>query len=614
MRMPLGIELAASWLNVLGCEQIAHEIERSLDFLTTRLHNVPERHRSMRLVFEHSWRLLSTPERIVLGRLSVLHGFLQEAAEQVADASLPLLAALVEKALVQFTPAGRYQMHELLRQFAAEKLAALPAEQAATQSRHGRYYLTLLQTHGQALRGKEQPAALEAIAGEIENVRAAWNWAIAQNQVTAIDAALDSLYDFYAIRNRYQEGEESFARAVYQLQQAQLRDESLDVILVLGKLLAHQGIFTFELGLYEPAQILLHAGLKIARACDSRGEIALCLGFMGELAARQGDFYEARDLCRQSLEISSALHDQEAMARALLRLEEFAAYQGDYAEAKRLVQRALVLSRALGRQDLMADALDELGFITWCLGEYVQSEQYYRECLKVSEEIDDRFGMAGALGGLGWLAWIKEGAHGAEILSSGTEALAYVKRSLSMYQALGHRLQVAMLFGMLGQVANGLGEYEQAQRYCREGLALSRQLGEPGFANYALTNLGYATCGLGDYQTSRHYLLEALQVGSTLQIAHTPEALVYYSVLLMHEAASAPAAEAQVKQTQALTWFVVAQHSPQIWHVFREMAARLQTKLVADLPPEAVISAQTRGEQWTIAEAVAEILKEFIAE
>src|SRR4029453_18913980 len=156
--------------------------------------------------------------------------------------------------------------------------------------------------------------------------------------------------------------------------------------------------------------------------------------------------------------------------------------------------------------------------------------------------------------------------------------------SLAMYQAIGHRLQVAMVFGMVGQVANGLGEYEQAERCCREGMLLARELGEPNFANYALTGLGYATCGLGDYLTSRQYLLEALRVGHALQLAHTPEALVYYGVLLMNEPALTPPTPSLDKQAQALTLFVVAKYSPQTWYVFKEMAIRLQTQLPAQCP------------------------------
>jgi transcriptional regulator with XRE-family HTH domain len=61
--MPLGLELAASWINLMSCWEIVLEIEQNLDFLATSLRNVPERHRSLRAVFEHSWQLLSDEEK-----------------------------------------------------------------------------------------------------------------------------------------------------------------------------------------------------------------------------------------------------------------------------------------------------------------------------------------------------------------------------------------------------------------------------------------------------------------------------------------------------------------------------------------------------------------------
>ena len=123
--LPLGIELAASWVSVLSCAEIADEIEQNIDFLATSMRDVPERHRSLRAAFDQSWRLLSGEQQDVLARLSVLRGdFGREAAAAVADADLRLLSELVSKSLVRRSDFGRYELHELLRQYAAEKLAA----------------------------------------------------------------------------------------------------------------------------------------------------------------------------------------------------------------------------------------------------------------------------------------------------------------------------------------------------------------------------------------------------------------------------------------------------------------------------------------------------------
>ena len=123
--MPLGIELAASWVSVLSCAEIADEIEGNIDFLATSMRDVPERHRSLRAVIDQSWRLLTDEQRSAFSRLSVFRGsFDRSAAVAVTGADLRLLSELVSKSLLRRPDFGRFELHELLRQYAAEQLAA----------------------------------------------------------------------------------------------------------------------------------------------------------------------------------------------------------------------------------------------------------------------------------------------------------------------------------------------------------------------------------------------------------------------------------------------------------------------------------------------------------
>ncbi len=204
--LPLAIELSAEWLKTLSCNQIVQGIERSLDFLATSLHNVSPRHRSMRAVFEHSWQLLSETERGVLRELSVFRGgFTREAAREVAGASLPVLASLVDKSLLRLSPSGRYELHELLRQYAAdklrraEKLATMPQARDAARDRHCEYYAAFIKRQEPDLGGARAVEALAAIETEIENVRAAWRWAVAQARIKEINHSLEGLSRYYLL-------------------------------------------------------------------------------------------------------------------------------------------------------------------------------------------------------------------------------------------------------------------------------------------------------------------------------------------------------------------------------------------------------------------------------
>ena len=141
--IPLAIELATTWLRAMSCPQITTHIASGLDFLSTPLRNVPARHRSLHVVFEQSWNQLLSAEQSVLMRLSVFRGgFDLAAAEQVAGASLMLLAGLADKSLIRINATGRYDLHELLRQYGAEKLRDAGATEPTAQ-RHGDYFLKL---------------------------------------------------------------------------------------------------------------------------------------------------------------------------------------------------------------------------------------------------------------------------------------------------------------------------------------------------------------------------------------------------------------------------------------------------------------------------------------
>lgn len=123
--MPLAIELAAAWLEVLTPAEIAAEVARRLDFLASELRDLPERQRSLHAVFESSWRLLGPRRQDAYLRLVVFRG---SSARRSAACGRCCAAAAVGPR--RATPGlqrgsdGRFQLHELLRQFAEERLRA----------------------------------------------------------------------------------------------------------------------------------------------------------------------------------------------------------------------------------------------------------------------------------------------------------------------------------------------------------------------------------------------------------------------------------------------------------------------------------------------------------
>ncbi len=196
--LPLGIELAATWLEALAPDEIASEITRSLDFLAAQWPDMPERHHSLRAVFESSWAMLSEPERSAMMCLAIFQGgFSRPAAQAVAETSVQTLLALVNKSWLKYQEDGRYQIHELLRQYAAEKLHAGPESWQQAMERYSAYYAAFLEGQGEMIKGRRQKEAYAAIASELENIRLAWQWLLEQGQVKlAVDRMLLALFRY----------------------------------------------------------------------------------------------------------------------------------------------------------------------------------------------------------------------------------------------------------------------------------------------------------------------------------------------------------------------------------------------------------------------------------
>jgi predicted ATPase/predicted Ser/Thr protein kinase len=349
--VPLGIVLAAGWVEMLTPAEIAAEIGRSLDFLETDLHDVPERQRSMRSVFDHSWHLLTGREREVMQVLSVFRGgCTREAAQQVSGATLRQLMGLVNKSLLRRTPTGRYEVDGLLQGYAAEKLARSPAASQAAHDGHSAYYAAALQGWAQELQGPRQGAALAEMDVESENARVAWDWAVEQGQVARIDQALDGLCRFYLRRVRYHEGETACRLASEKLEAA----ASVEGLRVWAKALAWQGCFCRLLGRIEVAGQLLQQSLAVMERPELSGqeprrERAFALHYMGHVL-EVTDIKEARRLIEESLTLYQALGDRRGEAVMSACLGEKAMLSGDFDDAQRLFKTSLAIRQALGDQ------------------------------------------------------------------------------------------------------------------------------------------------------------------------------------------------------------------------------------------------------------------------
>ncbi|MEW5826446.1 MAG: BTAD domain-containing putative transcriptional regulator, partial [Candidatus Bipolaricaulota bacterium] len=212
---PLALELAGAWVRSSTCGDIAEQISRSLDFLRSEQAWLPRRHRSLRAAFEGSWSLLDRDGRRTFRALSVFRGgFTPEAAALVANAPRASLASLVARSLLQREADGRYQMLEVVRQYAAERLHAMPDDETKVLDAHADYFLALLAGQEPRLKCAEQRDAVLILSAEIPNLTAAWLRACASRPCSELSSAAMGLFLFFDMTSRMTEGAELFSRAV----------------------------------------------------------------------------------------------------------------------------------------------------------------------------------------------------------------------------------------------------------------------------------------------------------------------------------------------------------------------------------------------------------------
>jgi predicted ATPase/DNA-binding SARP family transcriptional activator len=613
--MPLGILLAAAWVAVLSPAEVASEIGHSLDFLEAELRDLPQRQRSMRAVFDRSWRLLTEREREVFQRLSVFRGgFTQRAATQVAGAQLRELRSLVGKSLLQRDPQGRYSVHELLRQYAAQRLAKVPQEWGSAKDRHSAYFAAFLQ-HRKAsfvevnLSGR----ALAEFTAETDNVRVGWDWAVVQGRIEDIDRALGGLAVLCRILGWFQEKEAILGRAAQMLEEesvgyaqealqsgataalvqgdagAQVAMADRRRRLVLGKVLAQQGRVCFALGLREKGRALLQRGLEILRDLGAREPMVFALCSLGENTLLQG---EGKTLCLEGLAISKEIGYRYGMEMSLHCLGRDAVFRGEYGAAQQLYQEKLAVSKELD-QEVVANSLSDLGYVAWCLGQYREAEQLHQQSLVLSEDILLQYGIARSLCRLG-LDALGLAEYG--------EARQLLQESSAIYQELSIPWFSTDVLLCQGEVANALGQCAEAARLAQEALSVSQELAYPDLIARSFQVLGDATYGLGDLQKGRQCFLQALETSMALRAA--PLAL-----LTLVGIARLLLAEGEPETASELLALVL--HHPASWQWAKDRAAPLIAELKAQLSPDALAAAQERGRARGLEATVADLVGEL---
>jgi predicted ATPase/DNA-binding SARP family transcriptional activator len=632
--MPLGIELAAAWVRALSLPEIAQEIGRSLDFLSTSMRDAPARHRSLRAVFEQSWSLLTPPEQEAFRRLSIFRGgFTRTAAEAVAGANLMLLSSLVDKSLLRRDPSGRYEVLEVLRQYGAERLKETLDEAAQVRDRHARFYSEFIFQRETDLRGERLKEALDEVGREIENVRLGWRRAAERGGRAEIEKYLEGLFHFYEMRGWFHEGLD-FARTVLAPLggvDADLSAMEEDGVVLLGKAITCVGYFLHRLGRWEQAQFYLRRARAVFESVTLRpdavfflimafsvvdpGEVeqraklledylprwtesgdrwraALALQVMGSLVLyRQGfvgGYEEAKRIYEDSLALYREIGNVARIVETLDTLAHMAQIPGRYEEARRLFQESLDISRDTGYRYGISLFLDRVGYVSRLLGDYEEAERCHEESLAVSEEISDLLGVAGSVDNLGLVALDRGQIDQAEDL---------FREALRLRREAGLTEIVGISQKNLGNVALARGRFQDAVRHFAAARTTAQEGDSPWLEGWALGGLGRAYRALGEVEKAqdafRGALAEARRDFNAFSMA---EILAGMAELLADLG----------EQRRAVEFMAFVEDFSGTSHAVRQQVAPLLDRVAANLPPADAAQARGVGRSWTLDQALTE--------
>jgi len=505
---PLGIELSAAWVRMLSCEEIVEEIEQELDFLATNQQNVVDRHRSMRAVFEYSWKLLTNEQREILKKLSVFKGsWDRNASKAISGASLPALSQLLDKSLLRKSTGNRFFVQEMLRYYAHEKLTADEAQLHLAEESHCHYFIQFLQDQANEMKGMNQAEALEKIKTDLGNIRAAWNWALENGQVQLLDQSMNGLSLYHEKRGQFETGKVVFEQAMkLNLTSPDIAPEMQQHI--KGRLRARYGFFLYRIGHYKIAQMAFDQALAVAEHSDDKTESAYCLNWLGMVHLSLGKAPLAREQLERSLELRRELFDTLGIAASLNNLGGLAYVSGDFAKSKELFSESLAIYKMEGDLWSTAGCLSNLGEISRVLGDYADAETFGRESLELRESLDDRWGIATSFNNLGILAHNK---------ADWAEAKQLYLRSMDLREELGDRWGVSNSQLNLGLVSFQESNMPEAKAFFEKSLEIRSGLGERQGVATCLAELGHVALVSNSTEEAKDYFQEALSLSIEIE-------------------------------------------------------------------------------------------------
>lgn len=480
---PLAIRIAAARLAV----NPRWTVRQLADLLTApgrRIDELRVGDLAVRTTFRLSYDHLSTAEARAFRLLGHWPGaaisptMLAALVDCTPAAAEQTLESLADLRLMEHAPRDHYQMHDLIREYAAELAAADGAAAAgAALDRVVVFAAATAQQARQMLGRSKAPIEPHTIAASDRVITFAGRGA-ARAWLDAEAASLSALVDrevpeasamphemtVLALALSYYERHRAGFRTAerYGRRAAALATASGDSLL-LAQSLSTVGESLVAQHRHDEAAPLLDDAIARFRALRDRGGEASALGNLATLQAREGHFDRAAELFGRSLDLFAAVGRRASQAQALANLGTLAGIRGELHESCRLLGEALTIARVVGESETEINALINLGCAFRELGELDTALEH----LELSVDRSHSDGMRTTEGkALAELAAVyKAKGDRAEVMRCHQE-------SLTIFREINAAYFEAVALTEIGRELAADGDRAQAERHWRTALRI----------------------------------------------------------------------------------------------------------------------------------------------
>jgi tetratricopeptide (TPR) repeat protein len=390
---------------------------------------------------------------------------------------------------------NRYEMLEVLRQFAEERLLSVPRERDVIRDRHARHYLGILKQVEKDLKGSGLKEGLLLLRHELGNIRAAWRWSSQRAMLQDIREAATSLFLFYDIGSRYEEGAEMFREARETLGDPPVEERRE----AIGFLSAAQAWFVrFSsprdceallkrsmdyLSAYQeqsfaalPTMMAAFVGLDV-RPITMEERLNHFLGILETAGDRWGaamalealayrrcksDPEAARSLAQRSLDLRLDLGDNWGKALSLFLLGESAEQKGEYETARRRYCESRGVREELGEdREGTLGCIAAAGRVSCYLGDHRLARKLYADGFVMADEMGNAYRSGGFKLSLGMVAFLE---------SEFDEAATRAQACLMLFESLRNKSGMAESLALLALCSLRQGNQDDALSYFERSL------------------------------------------------------------------------------------------------------------------------------------------------